>query len=156
MKKLVVPISAATLALSLMQGAGAAVGPQKVKGSIALPAPFPTEGGCFSGLHRRLVLATGPASAAVNGIVGYHFGVSKKTWGEPFVLKLTGGQSVDLDLIYYPNFGSLDDPAGAPPTASFEKRKEGGEKGVVPAGFKHAIVCMATGVGASFAYTAQT
>lgn len=128
---------------------------QKVEGVIAAPAPFPADpNSCYSGLHRRLAIFGGDA---VSGPVGYSFSVSKKTWKKPFVLKVTGGEGVDLDMTYYTEYGTPEqaaDPAYAPPSQSFEKRAPGGETGIVPKGFKKVIVCMQSGAGATFTYTA--
>ena len=137
---------------------------QKVSGSVALPAPFTDGNGCFAGLHRRFAIVT---NEQVNGVIGYHFDVDPATIGKPFVLEVTGGQGdVDLDIIYYYEFGTIDDVigdpqgAGAPVSYSFENREPGGESGIIPKGdYTKAIVCLYTGTGgaaagASFDYIA--
>ncbi|MDQ3981429.1 MAG: hypothetical protein M3271_01965 [Actinomycetota bacterium] len=160
MKKLIVLTSAALLAVSLVTGpSSAAPKQQKVEGDIAMMAPFygDTFATCYSGLHRRTAILT---QEQVNGIVGYHFDVEPATIGKPFVLEVTGGQAgVDLDITFYTEFGTPEDATNtgyAPTNWSFEERGPGGESGVIPKGveWKKAIVCMHTGAGASFTYTA--
>lgn len=118
---------------------------QREQGEIALPAIFPPDmSGCFSGLHRRIAVATGTEDH--NGVVGYSFDVDKRTWKKPFKLKLGEGQGdVDLDIHFYTEFGSLEqatEPNYAPPGFAYETRKPGGEKGKVPADMARAIVCI--------------
>ena len=159
MRKLIVAAVAAVLVMALVGGPATATlarKPQVVKGSILSPARHP-EGSCYPGLHRRINVF---GQGKIQGVVGYHFAVSKKTVGKRFVLKPTGGQgAVDLDITFYTEFGTLEqatDTAYAPPTMGFETRKPGGEKGVVPRRMKRAIVCAYDGAGVSFTYTAQT
>ena len=159
MRKATGIILAGLLALSLIPGAATAGGAQHVDGSIAMMAPFSsTEGvaiSCYSGLHRRINVV---AQGHVNGVVGYHFDVDKKTWGGKFKLDVTGGQGdVDLDITYYPEFGTVEQAADttyAPPTVAYEERGPGGEAGVVPKGMNKAIVCMYQGAAAEFSYHA--
>lgn len=160
MKKQIGVTAAALLALSLVTGpTSAAPKQQKVEGDIAMMAPFygDTFATCYSGLHRRLSVLT---QEQVNGVVGYSFDVDPATIGKPFVLDVTGGQGdVDFDITFYTEFGSVEqatDTAYAPANYSFEERGPGGESGVIPKGVEwtKAIVCMHTGAGASFSYTA--
>ena len=157
MKKVLGLLTAGLVALAL-GGAPTAAAPkqQTVEGSIAMRAPFTDLASCYAGLHRRTAVVT---QENVNGVVGYHFDLDPVTYGKKFKLEVTGGQGdVDLDIIFYPEFGTLEqatDTGYAPPTVTFGDRKPGGEKGVVPKeGFEKAIVCMFDGYGASFKYTA--
>jgi hypothetical protein len=167
MKKLITGL----VALGLLAGAQLAPAsagkakPQVVDGSIALPAPFTDDSGCYAGLHRRLMIVSSEAAPA-NGLIGYSFDVDKATWGGKFALEPTGGQGdVDLDIYFYAEFGTTDDVvndpagAGAPVSMQFNTREPGGEAGVVPATFNKVIVCMyggqmGGGAGATFTYTA--
>ena len=167
MKKLVALALGGLLAGSLLGAPATAAKPKKqtVNGSIVLPAPFPQDmSGCYAGLHRRSAVAT---NEQANGVVGYHFNIDKKTWNKKFKLTVDEGQGpVDLDIVFYPEFGTLEqatDTAYAPPTITFEKRKAGGEVGKVPAKMNKAIVCIyggdpgtgpTAGAAASFTYTA--
>ncbi|HEX2294826.1 MAG TPA: hypothetical protein VHN37_05905 [Actinomycetota bacterium] len=160
MKKIVGLTSAALLAVSMLTGpTSAAPKQQVVEGEIAMMAPFygDTFATCYSGLHRRVSVLTG---GAVNGVVGFEFDVDPATIGKPFVLEVTGGQGdVDLDITFYTEFGTPEqatDTSYAPTNWSFEERGAGGEAGVIPKGVKwtKAIICMHTGAGASFKYTA--
>jgi hypothetical protein len=159
-KKVAGLTAAALLGVSMLTGpSSAAPKQQTVEGDIAMMAPFygDTFASCYSGLHRRSAVLT---QEMVNGIVGYHFDVDPATIGKPFVLEVTGGQAnVDFDITFYTEFGTPEqatDTAYAPTNWSFEERGPGGEAGVIPKGVKwaKAIVCMHTGAGASFTYTA--
>jgi hypothetical protein len=159
-KKLFGIAASALMGLSLLPGASTAAAPkqQKVEGDIAMMAPFwgDTFATCYSGLHRRTAVVSQENN---NGIVGYSFDVDRATIGKPFVLEVTGGQGgVDLDITFYTEFGTVEqatDTAYAPPNYGFEERGAGGESGVIPKGdWTKAIVCMHTGAGASFTYTA--
>ncbi|HEX2057719.1 MAG TPA: hypothetical protein VHI71_05045 [Actinomycetota bacterium] len=166
MKKLTAVAVAGLLAGSLVTTNATAAKPkqQKVSGSIALPAPFTDDSGCFAGLHRRMAILT---QEQVNGIVGYHFDLEPATLGKPFVLEVTGGQgNVDMDILFYYEFGTpedvVNDPqgAGAPVSYGYQTREVGGESGTVPKGdYTKAIVCVyggqqGAGAAASFEYTA--
>jgi hypothetical protein len=170
MRKTIALVTAGMLVLSLGPGSAAAQKKkkkkkpsveQKVEGTVALPAPFQNDSGCFAGLHRRIAIL---GQENVNGDVGYHFDVDKATWGTNFVLEPTGGLgSVDLDIYFYTEFGTpeqvVTDPGGA--GAQFNTRAPGGEADVVPAQFNKVIVCMYGGQGgaganAPFTYTAGT
>jgi len=165
MKRFAVVLMAGALVLTLTGYAGAGKGKQqKVEGSIALPAPFTDDSGCYAGLHRRALILT---QGNNNGIIGYHFDVAKNTWNTPFLLKATGGQGeVDLDIYFYlSDYGTVEqvvtDPlaAGAPPSVQYNTREPGGEAALVPKGAKHVIVCMYAGqqgggLGAEFTYRA--
>lgn len=166
MKKLIV-LGAAGLMLVPTTGATAKLQgtKQEVSGSVAAPAPYTDDSGCYAGLHRRVAIL---GMEQVNGDIGYHFDVDEKTAGKPFILEVTGGQgTVDLDITFYQKFGTPEDIAndpvnvGSPVAVSEQTREAGGESGIVPkGGFVKAIVCMYggtagyTGVGASFTYTA--
>jgi hypothetical protein len=165
MRKIVTLALVCLLGASLVPTALAGKGKQqKVEGSIALPAPFTDDSGCFAGLHRRLQAV---AMGAANGVVGYDFAVDKATWNKNFVLEATGGQgTVDLDIYFY--LGELTkledfvneggDPA-TPATVQFNTREAGGEAGKVPKAAENVIVCaygggQGAGFGATFTYTA--
>ncbi|MGH2754817.1 MAG: hypothetical protein ACRDLB_10320 [Actinomycetota bacterium] len=125
---------------------------QEMQGEIALAAPYPADGTCFTGATRRTALAS---DGAVNGVVGYHFDLDPRTAGKNFQLHVTGGSAdVDLDIAFYADFGSMDDPATAPANVAFETREAGGEEGKVPAGMTKVIVCMYAGSDAAFHYMA--
>lgn len=162
MKKIVGLTLSAVLGISMLTGpSNAAPKQQTVEGDIAMMAPFygDTFATCYSGGHRRASVLSG---GATNGIVGFEFDVDPATIGKPFVLEPTGGQGdVDLDITFYTEFGTTEqalDRAHAPANYSFEERGAGGESGIIPktAGLKwtKAIVCMHTGAGATFTYTA--
>jgi hypothetical protein len=148
---------------SLLQPATAAGKKQVVEGSVALPAPYTDDSGCYAGLHRRFAIVT---QEQVNGIIGYHFDIDPATYNGKFKLEATGGQGdVDLDIYFYQQFGTVDqvasDPlnAGAPATIQYNTREPGGETGTVPPDFTKVIVCMYGGAqggggGATFTYTA--
>ena len=125
---------------------------QEMQGEIALAAPFPADGTCFTGATRRTALAS---DGAVNGVVGHHFDLDPRTAGKNFQLHVTGGSDdVDLDIAFYADFGSMDDPSAAPANVAVETREAGGEEGEVPAGMTKVIVCMYAGSDASFHYMA--
>ena len=166
MKKLAALALGGLVAASLVPNATAAAPKQqKVSGSVALPAPYTDNTGCYAGLQRRLAILT---QEQVNGGIGYHFDVDPATIGKPFVLEVTGGQGsyVDLDINFYYEFGTPEDVAGDPLNAGspintgFNTREEGGESGVIPkGGYPQAIVCMyggdlGAGAAATFEYTA--
>ncbi|MDQ3963173.1 MAG: hypothetical protein M3277_04560 [Actinomycetota bacterium] len=159
MKKLIALLSTSLVVVGVL-GAPTTAAPKKqvVEGTILMRAPFVAGdiNSCYSGLHRRSAVLT---QEMVNGVVGFHFDLDPATYGNKFKLEVTGGQGeVDFDIIFYPEFGTPEqatDTGYAPPTVSFEERKPGGEKGVVPKeGFKKAIVCMWDGFDGSFTYTA--
>jgi len=161
MKRFLVLALGGLVGLSLIPAASAGGKKQSVEGSIVVPAPFFGDvNSCYSGLHRRIsVLSQGQ----VNGLVGFDFEVDKATWGGKFKLEPTDGLGeVDLDITFYPEFGTPEqalDTAYAPPTVAYDERAPGGEAGVVPPDMNKAIVCMWAGEshqgGAStFTYTA--
>lgn len=131
---------------------------QKVSGNILMQAP-PSDAtsnpnGCYSGVHRRINVV---AQENVNGVVGYHFDVDKKTWGGKFKL-VPQTEDVDIDITFYTEFGTVEqaaEPSYAPATVGFEDRNTKGEKGVVPKDMHKAIVCMKVGQDADFTYTAK-
>lgn len=124
---------------------------QRVKGSILLPAvPItsqPDIENCAPGHHRRLMDRSDGATDAYNGVLGWHFNVSPRTYGEGFDLKATGGEGVDLDIFFYVATGG-GNPSG------FDTGRGSGERGVVPQGSRFAIVCLNKGTAATFEYRA--
>lgn len=111
---------AAAIAISgVASGAGYR---QTVEGSIAvMMGESSTESGCYAAFHRRIAAAT---QEQLNGIVGYHFDVDKRTWNKPFRLVASGPQPVDLDLIFYREFGTgvqAADPTYNPETVRFQQ-----------------------------------
>lgn len=163
MKKLVALALAAIVVLPTGAAAQKGGKKQEVKGTIALPAPYQDNSGCFAGLHRRLAILT---QEQANGDLGYHFDVDPGTGGKPFVLQTEGGVgTVDLDIYFYQKFGTAQDVAGDPLSAGspgyvqFSTRESGGEADIVPKGYPKAIVCVYAGdqgaaAAASFTYTA--
>jgi hypothetical protein len=166
LKKLMTLALAGMLTVALVPGAAEAGKKKKpkpvvqeVEGSVPLPAPFTDDTGCYAGLHRRGSIVTG---GQANGVIGYEFDVDKATWGKPFAMEITGGQgTVDLDIYFYSEFGTVDDVAadpqnaGSPYTVSFNTRDSVGEFGEVPADMTKVIVCMmAGGFEGTFKYTA--
>jgi hypothetical protein len=162
MKKIVSLVVLGLVAASLASGPAAGAKKkkkytQKVSGNILMQAP-PSDAtdnpnGCYSGVHRRINVL---AQENVNGVVGYHFDVDKKTWGGKFKL-VPQTEGVDIDITFYAEFGTVEQAAEtsyAPYTVGFEKRNTSGEKGVVPKDVTKAIVCMKTGQNADFSYTA--
>lgn len=162
-KVLAVSVGLVLLAGALVPASAAKPKPQKVEGSILLPAMFVagTFDGCWGGLTRRI---TQTAAGQGNTLFGYRFPVDKATWGGKFKLEPTGGSgTVDLDLFLYsvmPGAEAVaDDPVngGTPVSVDFQTREEGGEAGVIPKGTTDAIVCMYggpshAGFNASFEY----
>ena len=164
MKKLLSIALAGLVAATLLPGASLAqkgkAPTQTESGTLLLPAPYTDDTGCYAGLHRRFVIATG--EAVNEGPIGYNFEVDPKTWNKKFVLTPTGGQgTVDMDIYFYSDFGTVDDVtgdplnAGSPYTVSFNTRNTDGEFGKVPPDMNKVIVCMlAGGANATFEYTA--
>lgn len=169
MKKLLIVMLSAVLALTVVQGAAFAgkkkkkATKQTVEGSVLLPAPFTDDTGCFAGVQRRLAIVSGEQA---KGAVGDNWDVDPGTWGKPFVLDVTAGQGdADIDIYFYEKFGTMDDVtgdpqgAGAPYSLSFNTREPGGEFGIVPEGMNKVIVCMyggalGAGAAADFLYEA--
>ncbi len=163
--KLIAALTTTLMAAIAINGAASAAPPptQTVEGSVAIMAKFTDLASCYSGLHRRSAIVT---QEMVNGIVGYHFDVDKKTWNKKFKLEPTAGEGdVDLDLFLYSHVPPVtewpDDPqnAGFPVSQDFNTREPGGEAGIVPKGTTYAIVCMYAGpthygFNADFTYTA--
>ena len=129
---------------------------QDVTGHIALQAP-PADAtndpnGCYAGVHRRIAVVT---QEQVNGVVGFHFDVDPKTWNKKFRLTPTTS-GVDIDIIFYSEFGTLDqatDTAYAPYNVKYEERNTEGEAGKIPADVTKALVCMKVGNNADFTYS---
>ncbi|MDQ3876956.1 MAG: hypothetical protein M3290_01210 [Actinomycetota bacterium] len=165
MRKLISLGLAAVIAGALFAGpADAKAKQQSVSGTIAAPAPFTDDSGCFAGLTRRLAILTG--EQAGSGVVGYYFNVDPATVNKPFNLEVTSPVAQpDVDITFYQKFGTTDDVvndptgAGSPATVDFATRAPGGEHGIVPKGFPKAIICVYAGdqggsAAANFTYTA--
>lgn len=163
MKRILVFALTGLLAASIATSATAAPKQQTVEGSIALPAPYTDNSGCFAGVHRRLHAFGGEA---INGVIGYSFAIDKATIKKPFTLIGAAQVLGDLDITFYlgPLTTAQDfidqggDPA-PPASVSFATRGAGGEKGIVPEGAENAIICMyggdqGAGVGGVFSYKA--
>lgn len=160
--RLVVVVITTMLVVAGVVPAAAQGKKQVVEGNFLAPAKH-TDGGCFSGLSRRLWVLSG---GYVNGATGYVFDVDKKTWNKKFELEPTGGQGhIDIDIVFYPTLGDAAeqlDPTVAPASFSFETRSITGEAGVVPKTSTKAIVCSfidenhppAAAAAISFKYTA--
>ena len=167
MKKILILMMTAVLALTVVQGAAIAgkkkATRQSVDGMAAVPAPYTDNTGCYAGIQRRVAIAS---QEMAKGVIGDNFDVDPGTIGKPFTLDVTGGQGdVDLDIYFYEKFGTVDDVtgdpvnAGSPYTLSFNTREAGGEFGIVPDNVTKVIVCMYggpehAGVGATFHYEA--
>ena len=164
MRKTIALLLAAALGLAIFPAtAGAGKPKQTEEGMILLPAPFTDDSGCFAGLHRRAAIAT---QENADGIIGWDFDIDPKTWNKKFTLEPSGGLgTVDMDILFYSEFGTIEDVvsdpggAGAPSSIGFQTREAGGESGKVPAKFNKAIVCIYSGAlyqggGANFTYTA--
>lgn len=158
MKRPLALLVAATVALALFSGPATAQKKKKKKpkatqefsASIIAPAPYAVDGSCFFRLERVQAGAGAPG-----GIVGAHFDIDPKTAGQKFELHIVDGSAdVDLDIAFYDGYGDPMDPTNPPANVPFEERGPGGEKGIVPAGFSKAIVCMAAGQDAEFHYIA--
>lgn len=160
MKKLVLLAAAGVMVASLVPGSALAAkkaARQEVAGHIAMQAP-PSDAtsnpnGCYSGVHRRIAVAS---QEQINGVVGFHFDLDRKTWNKKFRLTpVTEG--VDIDITFYADFGTLEqatDISYAPATLGFEQRNTEGEAGKVPPNMTKAIVCMKAGQDADFLYEA--
>lgn len=135
---------------------------QRVEGTILAPANGTDPAGCYVGPARRAA-----SLGVANGVTGFKFDVSSKTWGKKFQLAPAGGAfpDVDLDITLYSKFPSRDeslaDPVwgGSVAYQHIETRRPGGEKGVIPRGTKVAIVCIyggtaVTGAAVPFVYSA--
>ncbi|MGI8773860.1 MAG: hypothetical protein ACR2KQ_02415 [Actinomycetota bacterium] len=161
MKKIVMLVLLALVAAALVPGPAVAGKKKKkppvrqeVSGHIALQAP-PSDAtsdpnGCYSGVHRRIAVAT---QEQVNGVVGFHFDVDPETWNKKF--RLTPAKAVDIDITFYTEFGTLEqatDIAYAPPTVGYAERNTDGEFGKIPPDMNKAIVCMKAGEDANFDY----
>jgi hypothetical protein len=163
MKKILAIAVSGLFVLSIAVPANAGGKMQTVKGSIAFPAPFTDDSGCYAGLQRRASIMS---MDNAQGVIGYDFNLDKTTLGKPFKLTPSGGVgTVDMDITFYQQFGTpqdvLTDPtaAGSPVSVGYDTRKPGGESGIVPKGMTKAIVCIYSGQqyqggGASFTYMA--
>lgn len=166
MKKILTLALTVLMAVVVAPGATAGKKPrQTVEGTIAAPAPYTDDSGCFAGLHRRGAILT---QGQNNGAVGWSFDVDPKTWKRPFKLDVVGAAAgtADIDItFYFSDFGTPDvvvsDPAnaGSPSTYAYQTRAAGGEAGKVPDQAKHVIVCAYGGgqgasAGVDFSYNA--
>lgn len=158
MKRTVLASIAALLAIGALPASAAGGKKQTVTGSIVAMARHTEPTSCYPGLHRRINVI---GQESVQGVVGYHFDIDKKTWNKPFVLEPTGGQGVqgevDLNITFYTEFGTVEqatDTAYAPPTYAFEHVAPGGESGKVPKEMNRAIVCAFDGANVTFEYVA--
>lgn len=166
MKKMITLLLVGLLVGSLLPGAASAgkgkkkkkPKPQVEEGSIALPAPWIDDSGCYAGLYRRISILSGESDPH-KGTIGYSFDVDKKTWNKPFFLE--GDGNGDLDIYFYTELGTPEDvitdpgAAGNPPSVSFNDRNTDGEYGKVPPEMNKVIICMMTeGSETSFTYTA--
>ena len=151
MKKLIAFAATTALLAAPVQSAVAAKkkppARQQVKGTITLPQGGNAAATCVYRAQRTLLWQGGP-----NGVVGYTFDVDKKTVGKPFKLEAGGG--VGFDISFYSDMGDPTNPTTAPTNIAYENTGPGGEKGIVPAGFPIAFVCMTEGTNGSFTYTA--
>lgn len=134
---------------SLLSSAATAAKPEReqvVIGGIALPsrgvatnqveACDPRARGSLDRIRREKKIE--------NGSIAYWFEVDARTYGDGFVLEPTGGEGpVDLDIVFM-----------APAVTSYTTTVEGGERGQVPPESDWAVVCMTTGLNASFRYRA--
>lgn len=124
---------------------------QHVEGSIAFPQPGAALGNCNYRPQRSAM--GGSNEAFPNGVIGFTFHVDPKTAGQPFKLEVEGGTGdVDLDIVFYSDYGDPTDPTTAPGNTGYETVGPGGEEGTIPAGYPLAFVCMAIGGNASFMY----
>lgn len=124
---------------------------QHVEGTIAIPQPGGALGNCNYRPQRSIMGASN--EAAPNGVLGYTFHVDPKTAGQPFKLEVAGGTGdVDLDIVFYTDYGDPADPQTAPGNLGYETVGPGGEEGTIPAGYPLAFVCMAFGGNSSFTY----
>ena len=149
MKRLLTFALAASLAVTLVPLASAARKPkQTVEGSIALPQGGGPAATCVYRAQRSLMATAGQP----NGVLGYTFDVDPATVGKKF--KLTGSEGSGLDISFYSELGDPTNPTEAPTNVPFENVGPGGEKGVVPAGYPIAFVCLTDGANATFTYKA--
>ena len=157
MRKIIALSVAALLVAGLFAGVATAGKTKKkpvvqhVEGSIVLPQPGAALANCNFRPQRSVMGASD--SSFPNGVFGYTFEVDPKTVGQPFELEVTGGQGdVDLDILFYTDFGDPLDPTTAPAYTGSETIGPGGEAGIIPPGYPLAFVCMAIGGNATFTY----
>lgn len=149
MKRLLTFAVAASLAVTLVPLASAAKKPkQTVEGSIAIPQGGGPAATCVYRAQRSIIATAGQP----NGVVGYTFDVEPATVGKKFKLVPSDGAGVDIS--FYSELGDPADPTVAPTNVPFENVGPGGEKGVVPAGYPIAFVCLTDGANATFTYKA--
>src|SRR5688572_17405236 len=114
----VLAIAMASLMVAGMVSGSAVAGKKKkpvaqhVDGTILLPQP----GGVANCNFRPQRSAMGASGEAFpNGVLGFTFNVDPKTVGQPFKLEVTGGEGdVDLDIVFYSEYGDPSDPTTAP------------------------------------------
>lgn len=157
MRKVVALALAAVVVTGAVSGSAVAAKKKKkpvmqhVEGTVAFPQPGGALGNCNYRPQRSAMGASNEAFP--NGVVGYTFYVDPKTAGQPFKLEVEGGTGdVDLDIVFYSDYGDPSDPTTAPANTGYENIGPGGEEGTVPPGYPLAFVCMAMGGNASFMY----
>ena len=152
MRRLVVGMIAVGLVVA---PAGASRRTQTKKGTVVAPTPHPQDADvCFQGVARRAYVYS---QGVANGPAGGVFRVSKGTWGGHFDLRADTGTTgrEDLDIYFFSDLDAIEnDPALQTPleTAHYSRRKPGGEKGLIPATTKFAIVCLHSGTVADWTY----
>ena len=122
---------------------------QREEGSIRLEMPHPVYADGCLGLGAQYQFAW-LHQPALNGMVGYQFGIKEHTWGRKFEL-VPSDERADLDIAFFPRFMPLIVTEEYVPYAS---RRYGGESGIVPRGMTEAIVCLHSGSEVEFRYTA--
>lgn len=156
MRKVLAVVMASLMVAGMVSGSAVAGKKKKkpvvqhVEGSVLLPQP-----GGVANCNFRPQRATRGASgeAFPNGVLGFTFNVDPKTVGQPFKLEVEGGQGdVDLDIVFYSDYGDPADPTTAPANTGYETVGPGGEEGTIPPGYPLAFVCMAIGGNATFTY----
>jgi hypothetical protein len=86
------------------------------------------------------------------GTFGYSFDVDPNSYGKRFRLE-TSVEGADLDIYFHEHVGYEDKPIMRPPTWAYAEKKPGGESGIVPRDFAHAVVCVEGANDVTFTYT---